>query len=295
MDIMEAMDKLNKKPQLCIKDFKVVSYGDLRKHLRSKQTVTIDMANKKDIISLLPEHLQHRYKKISMIGKSRDYSKITDAYGLLEYFGSFGIAMASDDYLKYIKTNNTDIIMNIYGAECAESIPGFLKDKLQPVVDMPNYSCEVPKTIKYSSFDTTSYTVVNNIDVCQAPIYILNVNLPYEYYSTIQLADYNYCYDIVDKSFWFTGSKKDEMDALILDIAQNGMQDPPYLEIDNGVIVSTSDSHSRIVASLYLKLPYIPVCLYVSSENINYFEKLVKKDNQDKTLINEICAPYFSF
>ena len=99
MESMEVMDRLNKKPQLIIKDYEVTGYGDLQKHLRSKQTVTIDVADGNKIIKLLPAHLQLQFKKIPMIGKSQDYSKITDAYGLLEYFGSFGIAMASEDYL----------------------------------------------------------------------------------------------------------------------------------------------------------------------------------------------------
>lgn len=295
MESMEVMDRLNKKPQLIIKDYEVTGYGDLQKHLRSKQTVTIDVADRNKIIKLLPAHLQLHFKKIPMIGKSQDYSKITDAYGLLEYFGSFGIAMASEDYLKHIKMNDTDIVMNVYGIEYAESIPEFLRTKLQPVSNMPSYFCKVPNSSKYSMFDSTSYTIVDNKDICKAPIYILNVNLPYEYYSTVQLADYNYCYDVISKGFWFTSSDKDEMDALIIDIAKNGIQKPLYLEIDNGTIVSTNDSHARILSALYLQLPYIPACLYVTSENINYFEKLINKVNPDKTLINEICAPYFSF
>jgi hypothetical protein len=297
MDIMVAMDKLNKKPKLNTNnDFEVTEFGDIRKHLCSKQTITIDAADKKDLIKLLPEHLLLFYRRLKNTCKSDDYSNLADAYGALEYFGSFNVASASRDYLKYMKNNISDAVINVYGVERAASLPGLIKPKLKDMpYELPDYHCDVPKTIKYSMFESTQYNVIENKDICSNPIYVLNVNLPHEYYSSVQLLDYIYCYDIINKDFWFTGSSRQETDDLLLDICKNGITNPLYLEIDNGTIVSTRDSNTRILLALYLKLPYIPVSLYATSENIDYFETLIDKKNANKELINSICDPYFVF
>ena len=67
------------------------------------------------------------------------------------------------------------------------------------------------------------------------------------------------------------------------------------LKIDGGVIVSAKDYYWAILSAKELGLPTIPVCLYVTGEETSCFENHIERRIKDKKLINELCAPYFSF
>lgn len=78
------------------------------------------------------------------------------------------------------------------------------------------------------------------------------------------------------------------------DIAENGIQNPLVMKIDRGTIISTKDCNGRLLHAMWLKLPWIPVILYVSERCFDELEDYQLRTG-DWKLAESFCKPYFKF
>lgn len=248
----------------------------------SRQTIGIPKEKFPDIYKLLPESLRRKAKKLRA-----EYKETIGGYDSTEYYGKYDVLSSSPEDASRLFYKNADrLMLSIYNAEKAKSLPAFLNVRTE--FELPAYDIAFPEKCIYTETEK-SYNIIDG------SIYCLTLNLPYEYYKDIDLPDFTACYDLDNKEFWFTGGGLSEHIETINSVCKNGFLKHILLKIDGGVVVSAKDYYWAILIAKELKLPTIPVCLYVTTEETSCFERFVDKNIKDKTLINRLCAPYFSF
>ena len=261
-----------KKPAMDYNFYSCNELADLstRLYRKEKKSVTLDT---KSIWNKLTSAQKQAYNTFSSsqfaINEFPDYM---DGYEHAEYFKDINIIKLSNDILSYIKTyGSLTCIMNEYTKS---------NDKLIINPDLPS-------RIRYSLFTTSSFQVLTDgtITLC--------CNVPYEYYKNIYTFG-NFLYLCNDNKIWSTGSDENKTLDQLCDIARRGIINPLVLEINNGTIISAKDSYGRLLCAMWLRLPVIPVILYITTEQVDEMSELVPMKG-DKELANKICAPYMHF
>lgn len=248
----------------------------------SRQTVEIPKERFADIYKMLPESLRKKARKYRV-----EYKEEIGGYDSTEFYGKYDALSSSlEDAARLFFKKADRLMLSVYSAEKAKSLPAFIDVITE--FHIPEYNVEIPDECTLSETEK-SYNIVNG------DIYCLTLNLPYEYYKDIDLPDFTACYDICRNALWFTGGDLNEHIETIKSVAENGFTKHIFLKIDGGVVVSAKDYYWAILIAKELKLPTIPVCLYVTTEETSCFERFVDKKIKDKSLINELCAPYFTF
>lgn len=247
-----------------------------------RQTVEIGQKDFPKVFQMLPESLKRKAKKIRP-----EHIEITGGYDSTEYYGKYDILSSSpEDAARLFFKKADKLNLSVYNADKAKNLPAFIEATVE--TELPEYNIVLPETCKLTETEK-SYNIIDG------NIYCLTLNLPYEYYKDIDLPDFTACYDLDSKEFWFTGGDIKEHQETLNSVAENGFLKHIMLKIDGGVIVSAKDYYWAILIAKELKLPTIPVCLYVTEEETSCFEKCIDKNIADKKLINKLCAPYFSF
>ena len=248
----------------------------------SRQIVEIPKERFADIYKILPESLRRKAKKCRA-----EYKEVIGDYDSTEFYGKYDVLSSSlEDASRLFFKKADKLLLSVYSAEKAKSLPSFIDVKTE--FDIPEYNVDIPDECVLAETEN-SYNIVNG------DIYCLTLNLPYEYYKDIDLPDFTDCYDVRRNALWFTGGDLDEHIETIKSVAENGFTKHILLKIDGGVVVSAKDYYWAILIAKELKLPTIPVCLYVTTEETSCFEQFVDRKIEDKSLINELCAPYFTF
>jgi len=294
--LLEKLVETNKTelPGLITKQHTIEELADINSIIKSKQTISIQKHDLENLYKCLSDEVQ-----LALRRKSNNKVKTLTAecedvvYDNFGYLGTFDVFSISPDYIEYIKTNTPEELkLNIYNIEGSKKFPEFLKKYLLYPDKIPQYEYAAPKNIKYTEFSKTKYKNYFNLD--KSPVSCLMTNLPYEYYKDIQLLDFNACYDLNKQDFWFTGDSVCVHNIILDKMAAEGIREPLYLKIDGGTVVSANDYHWLLLIAKQLKLPSIPVCLYVTGQEIDNFEKFMTR-KKDKSLISKICAPYIIF
>ena len=232
-----------------------------------------------------------------------------------EYFSRFNLFVPSNCYKFYGNTLNindldNDIIINVYnGAKLNTKIPE-IDDKINREPSVRDYSFNVPSTIVYTSFVDSKYNDKIRIGSYMHKLPVLSLNLPYEYYSKQYIPENIYTYDIDKDEFFFAGMNEEEFKVLFDDICTNGIRRNLFMQISNGKIVSADNAAYLIMLiATYLKLPSIPVSLYMLNNNnesgmliSNRTSDIINKqvgihgvDEEELDLINGLTKPYFIF
>lgn len=119
----------------------------------------------------------------------------------------------------------------------------------------------------------------------------LSINIPYEYYSIQNIPSeivkiYN------DSEYDFIGKSKEEISSIFTNICKNGISDSLLFKIHNGLIVDgTYDSYLYLTIAKILKLPKIPVTLFM---DYSIDDSEIPDENILK-LSNKLFNPYFIF
>ena len=282
-------------PELKYGYFEFDSENNIDDMISFKQTIKIPREDHEQFFGLFPMATRRLLRQpISDSKEVEDLSYMTESYDHCEYYGNYDECFISKQYVDYIRKYQPEFIyINIYNARNA-SLPDILKKYIleEPTKKPPfRYQNEFGPQIKYSYFGTKSYNIVKIEDNVIPYLY---VDLPYEYYKDIEIIDLVAYYDINKDDFGFSGTECKGQIELAKDIAENGLYEPLMLKIKNGTVLGTKECHSRFTTAKMLKLPTIPVCLFMANFTIDLLETKIKiKD--DKTLINEICNPYFTF
>lgn len=260
-----------------------------------KQTIKIPKEDYDQFFGMFPMATRRLLRQpISSNKEVEDLSEMTESYDHCEYYGNYDECFISNQYVDFIRKYQPEYIyVNVYNIR-NKNLPDILKKYVleEPSKKLPFvYQNELGPQIKYSYFGTKVYNIIE-IDGNVIPY--LYVDLPYEYYKDIEAVDLVAYYDINKEDFGFSGTESKGQIELVKDIAENGLYEPLMLKIKNGTVLGTKECHSRFAAAKMLKLPTIPVCLFMANFTIDLLENRIKiKD--DKSMINEICSPYFTF
>lgn len=159
-------------------------------------------------------------------------------------------------------------------------------------VDLSNLDYSINKMILFQS---SLYNSKNRIRLYKYKFPSLSVNLCFDYYSKQKIPSYIHELD------------KD----MELEIINNGINIPLFAQIQYGKLISADDTTYAIIKSaIKLKIPYIPITLYMicnkgcdllSDRKIDIYNKKINIaneypiDNDEYNLISNICFPYFIF
>lgn len=311
-------------PPNIIKTFNdIVELGNIDVHLKSRQLITI---TQDEMDKLAEDHdswffesdidAYHNLTRSSEYGSDYDFSKEKDGYGISEYIGKYEKYIPNLYYLWYTKQNNTDILMNVYGAYSLLDMRQrnqILRDKIEGFEKLCRVNANDPEKIQGTKFDVelgrcicnrfakTKYESKVVIPTFIDEITIISTNIPYDIYMNQPLPFNAYNYDIDKKEYFFGSYSYDEFMEILIDIRTNGITDPLFMRLD-GELLSTSDDKSMaiITAALILRLPYIPVNIIITTEDngLNKMMAGIVKDNTYKrkiysnpSVLNKCLAP----
>lgn len=291
-------------PKIIFQDFKTSNFDNIDNYLnlKSRQKISItqeemdELASNKDF--WFYESDKEFYDKIlsvSDITGDIDYSKITDAFGLSEYVAIHEKFLPYMPYLQYTKMNDSDILINVYDSYSLSGISRrneILKEKINKNLHvktypetkdkLPEFDFNIPKNIKYGRFVNHTYMPDVMIPCFKDPVHIVSVNIPYNTYVYQPLPISTYNWDIDNKVHIFGGYSIGEFMNLFEDICTNGIQKPLFMRLD-GKILSSIDNETNLIIFIakLLKLPSIPVSIYLTNEDIG-INHLIKGMVYDK-------------
>jgi hypothetical protein len=299
IDNASSLDEIiNSNHDLIIEDYIPEELDDLHEYLYSAQTITFNREEElNDFFSLLSITDKNLLNQISSDEDYSDYSGVTaeELDELCFYSGNLDHFFITRSYLRYIKNGNPDnILMRIDAAEKSKNMPDILKSKIKPIPELPNYPFKIANSIKYSKMNGTKFTIYENEksnSICNK-VFVLSMNLPYEFYSIIHQADSFYCYDFNINQYYFQEFNNLDLDSIFLKSSKNGINSSIWFKLNMGVPRIEKGVRNLLLA-LHLKLPTIPVVLFsTNEENQLCYRKLT---NEMKYKMNEICNPYFIF
>lgn len=272
---------------------------DITQFLVSKQTVDIQLSDQ-FIISICPPYLFDILNNDINIDIEDQFINQPDPdydYDTIEFFGAYNKFLISPQFLAYYKkTGITKTYATVFGIQKAKQIPNILSNCNTNFVLNKNLNLQIPSSIVYSYFKQPSYYILDKAQTgFESDIYVLAINIPYDYYKkAITITDQQCCYDIKKQQFWFASSNIQHYQSLLTDIATNGLYNPIPLRLnDYGQIISCEDTRTRTLIALQLKLPYIPAIIYKTVHNNNQAENFKIKDLRQEA--NQIFNPYFIF
>lgn len=293
-------------PKLVKSTHRVPEAGDVNKHLKSRQTIhltknELDELAKNESFWFYESDLAmyNRLKDMNKMFEDGEFDDIDDGYGLSEYIGVHEKYLPSMDYLQYIAMNNiNDIFMTVYDAHSLINIEKrfeILRDKivghtmlsnhLNGKKEIPKYEFTVPNTVTYNKFVDKKYEPNVLISCFQEPVHIISVNIPYSLYLYQPLPHNIYNWDINANEYRFGSLNEDEFNELLNNVCINGITKPLFMRM-NGEVLSAVDDESNLIILIakLLKLPYIPVNIYLSNEDIgkNYFVDAVIENTKNR-------------
>lgn len=286
--------------QLLTAEFNLQKPYNILNHVVSKQTINIQLNN--DFIkSICDEYTLNIFNGKIKIDPEDQFINQPDPnndYDTIQFFGSYNKFKISPEFVSYYKKHNIQkSYITVYAIQKANVIPPIISHCNKNVDLNINLNLDIPKTIKYSYFKQPKYYILDNAQTgFQQNIYVLTTNMPYNYYkNALTITDQQCCYDINKKQFWFASSNIQHYQSLLTDIATNGLYNPIPLRINQyGQIISTEDTRTRTLIALQLKLPYIPVIIYMSTyNNIQNNAYLKVKDLRKEA--NQLFNPYLIF
>ena len=293
MDIF--LDSMNKKPNITFKSFTTSGIGNIQGDLCSRQIV-ITPAGKSQFRQLLPGFKRETYDAIKKDAAYEDFSQITNATELCEYHGTIGFFTASKDYMTYIKHGNPDkITVNVNGAEQAVNIPEILGQHITKEISLPDFEPSLPAVVEYPIFEKPSYNVVQEDKINGNTMYILNINLPYSYYSRIPVMDSAFSYDIDSKQFHLFDLTIEEGLKYFTDLVDQNVVPGIYISANDNKLNPIDFANAYIQIAKLLKLPHIPASLIVTGMPIPFLMETEKNCTITAAETNEICKPYFLF
>lgn len=232
---------------------------------------------------------------------SIDLSNLDDGITVSEYVGGYEKYLLHPYYIKYAKENNQDILVSIYEAEALLNIsrrPDVIRDKVDlhsvlsvdKQIVLKQYPFNITKSLHYTSFGTTKYESGLLVPLLQDPIHILSIDIPYNYYRYQPLHPGVYNWDMDKNTHMFGDMKPEEFETLFNDIVKNGIREPLFMRMD-GETLSAPDIKTNVILFIakLLKIPSIPVNVYLSNEDITCNRLIDAIVAEDVSLQNVIC------
>ena len=310
-------------PKLILHEIKEPKFRNkfIKQFLTSKTTKHITPEQKDQFFSdklegaLFPSYKEYFDKLKKKDAPSGNYTNITDAYDVSEYFTGVERFKVTPDYLKHIKSGKNGFIVNVYSEEMS-------KDPIRANIwedsdenrkklrfsegKIPQYEICSPKEVKYSIVGQQMYTYNVYIESCLNPVPVLLIDLPYSYFSTQNTPAHIFTWDLDKEKYQIGGKDIKNINSVINEVAKNGIKEPLVFRISKGRLYpADNDVAIMMFLATYLNLPSIPVALYMSNDNAvrnQFMEELVESafskdlDSEDFiSSINLITSPYFIF
>lgn len=274
---------------------------DISQYITSKQTINVQLTDS-FIKSLCynNQRLSGIYDNTIQLDPQLQFTNQPDPdkdFDTIQYFGRYNQFVINQYFLLYYKKYNIkNTFVTAFGFQKSKEIPQILSGGKIDFILNKNIEFNIPSSINYTYFKQPTYMILQPAQTgYNQDIYILAVNIPYDYYiKALTVTDQQICYDVIKNKFWFScGVDKQYYQKLLLDIATNGMYTPLSLKINQyGQIINTEDCRLRALIALQLKLPYIPAIIYMSY-TLGTRSNLEQKDLRDYA--NKLFNPYFIF
>lgn len=157
------------------------------------------------------------------------------------------------------------------------------------VIDKPNLVVDnVPQQSSYSVFSNTNQQALILQDLEYMPPLIFK-NLPLNMLLKTKVLAYDCAYCVNDNQFYFNYHPKKEFDEYVLNAAKNGFSSPLMLKLTNDYSLAPNNLMYELIVAMYLGIPEIPVCIFQSFNDNDYYEYVNNGD--DKTVMTKFLEP----
>lgn len=230
-----------------------------------------DVVYRYDITETIDKHFLNTHNYIThieydnklMFDNDDDVQLLNESYN---YYSTdnkiFDLEQALVDYIfKFDKS--LDIPLGIY----YKNNPYDYNGREYPIPPLPKLKInDIGNT--YSYFEETAMTIVKDH-------FLTFTNLEKSQYDKI-LRPYNQINYIVNKDKWVSAKKEiGEMERWVSIFSKDGFNYPLCLSLDKNGSYYPIACKCKLLASYYLNLPTIPVCIIVSNEKIDYTNKII--------------------
>lgn len=254
-------------------------FQPLNDRMYSVREAPVRFSSEKDMLRQLIPAQRLVYEKLDISKDIESDSDNKGAYGQQEHF-HVGWKMSRQKLLDWKR------IWTVGPNAKRAHANGLYFSKLDSKPEESIPSIKLDDTICMSRFQKRQSKILDD------GTFTLCINMPYAYYSRIYTWDNFLCR--WNGRLWATGTFEEEMDPVLEDVAVNGIKTPLVMKMDGGTIVSAKDCYGRLLYAMWLKLPMIPVVLYVKPGETDELESLVLKTG-DKELANSFCKPEMIF
>ena len=289
------LDTLNQKPEYASKSHLLEAPGDLSKDLVSRQVVKVAL-DKEAFYQALPGFLKVEYQRIDKNATYEDFSLLEDAADICEYHCQTGYFSVSKAYMTYVKKSDAkEIVVNIYGAEQAGEMPALLKTSFSLPAQVPAIHALPAGSIDYLTFKENSYKVIQHEQIDNNTVYVLNVNLPYEYYSKIPVMQSACSYDFLQDEYHFFDLTMQEAFEKFTALTSSKSLPGIYININDNKPNPIGFANLYLALAKLYRLPQIPASLIVTGMAMPALENTLRPSEITAAQTNVICAPYFVF
>lgn len=301
-------NNLNKSATLISKKFTTSGIGDIQSDLCSRQLITIPLNDRDFKYALLNEFDRSVFESLGVEEEYVDFSQLSkeqiDKEGVFvcEYNCSSNFFTASREYMNYIKknTNLATLMIKVYGAEyTTNKIHDSINCAIRKDIVLPQIgNILLDMELDYLLFEETKYDVIDGDD---GRYFILNINLPYSFYSKIPLMDSTFAYDSDTEKFYIEGNivTTEQITDTILENYKYFSNPESFpgicISINNNEMIPFSRQGTDIFIAKFLKLPFIPATLVMSDAQIPFLLNKGKVCPITTAETNEVCKPYFIF
>lgn len=316
--LFSEMSKAIPMPRMTSDDLFPDEFGDINQHLVTKQIIhlpseTVKSIGEKNDIRL-PEALRV-FHDTNVIPKDEKLRNLKDGYGYSEYFGKHNQYIPDAGYHSHTLTYETDAVLNVYNGISANITIPEIQKLIRPIdisaIDIKEPPFPRATTVRFTRVIEPSYIHDNRVECYMYKFPVMFCNLPYEFYSNIEIPENIYTWNIDQDEYSIAGMSKDEFVKFFDRICAMGFDRPFYMQIRQGKIISMNDDdYVSLLIAKWLKLPSIPTALYmmnnrgaqnyslISARPIDIINKYIPDMNPDQKILdaaNLICNPYFIF
>ena len=291
-NILDVLCEGNKAPERKIMTGEAVQEHGIRPSIRQDVKFRADYETLCSILREYAPTTARKFERMEVPEKTDDSHFDKPSGWMTMSLGSNHIDL-KDEYAAAIKKRMADggeIEVGI-GVVGFSDVPGFLKDTgLRFDEEMPVYASKA-KQVRYPVFIEENCCTVNVEQKGIGSIYVVNKNIPYEYFSRLPINQEAFSQNLSEgfpRLFGYTleeatkSSLKEYMDEDI------GF----YIDVTNNALTMTGSTSEMIALASYYGYPTIPASLILLSDETDVLGRSRRWHNVSKEETNKACAPY---
>lgn len=296
--LIALLNEKNPFPEIEIKRGKAVDKHGITPFIRQDVQVTMTIEQFCSVLEKFNPDIYDRFLYID-IPDEVDTTNFKTPSGDFNFILNSQFLIIKDGYLATLKKllldGPTTFGISVIGIG---DIPDFLKDtELKFNQKIPDYSSKQDE-ISYPVYKEETFSIVDVEDPYKTMMYVVNKNIPYDFYSKLPIIPESFSYNISEKKPRLFGlpldifcNKWDNSDDKKKAILMNGHL-RNYIDISGNNITMSGVASEFAVIGMYYGFPTIPASIVLTDSTLNIMGRESYPNDITIEELNKVCSPY---